>query len=554
MNPLASTLKGMGRGRLLLLGGIAAAMIGFFALATNQLTAPNMALLYSNLSLDDAGEIVTKLDSMGVPYELQGGGTQILVPSERVPQLRMALAEEGLPGNGSVGYEIFDRADALGTSSLVQNVNMVRALEGELARTIGSFNQIAGARVHLVLPQREVFARQQPEPTASVALKMRGSARLGPGQVGAIQNLVAAAVPGLKPDRVTIVDDKGTLLARGNGDGEGAAGPAGADEYRAAYEERLEKTIEELLERSVGVGKVRAQVSAEMNFDRYTENAERYDPDGQVVRSTQTIEEQAQNNDTNGEAPVTVANNLPDNQQDAGGAANQSASQNARTEEIVNYEISRTVTSHVREAGNVERLSVAVVVDGTYKTADDGTVTYEPRSQEELDQYTALVRTAVGFDDKRGDKIEVVNLPFVNLAENVPEGEAPAFGLVKTDYFKLLEILVLGVVAVLVIFLVLRPLVGRLLAQPLVSGTEGMAGGTPQIAGPGPGDGRPQIAHNPGAGRAGGSPDVQEDSMIDMDRVEGRVRASTVRKIGEIVEKHPEEALSIVRNWLYEAK
>ncbi|HLB06225.1 MAG TPA: flagellar basal-body MS-ring/collar protein FliF, partial [Alphaproteobacteria bacterium] len=524
--------------------------VGFFYVLSSQLAAPNMALLYSNLDPEDSGEIAAKLDSMGVPYEFQGGGAQILVPADRALQLRMSLAEDGLPGTGSVGYEIFDRSDALGSNSLVQNVNLLRALEGELARTIRSITQVANARVHLVLPRREVFAREQPEASASVALKMRGSAHLSAGQVNAIQNLVAAAVPGLKPDYVTVVDDRGNLLARGNGDGETAA--AGED-AQGAFEERLEGTIEELLERSVGFGKVRAQISVEMNFDRVTENTESYDPEGQVVRSTQTIEETSLGSDSSGDEAVTVANDLPDEREQPAPATESSSSQSTRTEEIVNYEITRTTTSHVRESGEVELLSVAVVVDGSYQTAEDGTVTYVPRTQDELAQYTALVNTAVGFDEQRGDRVEVVNLPFIDLAADVPEGEAPMLSFGKTDYLKILEILVLGFVAVLIIFMVLRPLAGRLTSASATPATDGSAGGTPQL--PGPTAGRAQLSHNPSAARpeAQANEAQEEESMIDISRVEGRVRASTVRKIGEIVEKHPEEALSIVRTWLYEA-
>jgi len=542
-------MKGMSRGRLILLGGIIAIAVGFFYVLSSQLAAPNMALLYSNLDPEDSGEIAAKLDSMGVPYEFQGGGAQVLVPADRALQLRMSLAEDGLPGTGSVGYEIFDRSDALGSNSLVQNVNLLRALEGELARTIRSITQVANARVHLVLPRREVFAREQPEASASVALKMRGSAHLSAGQVSAIQNLVAAAVPGLKPDHVTVVDDRGNLLARGNGDGETAAG---GEDAQGAFEERLEGTIEELLERSVGFGKVRAQISVEMNFDRVTENTESYDPEGQVVRSTQTIEETSLDSDSSGDEAVTVANDLPDEREQPVPATESSSSQGTRTEEIVNYEITRTTTSHVRESGEVERLSVAVVVDGSYQTAEDGTVTYVPRTEDDLAQYTALVKTAVGFDEQRGDRVEVVNLPFIDLAADVPEGEAPMLSFGKTDYLKILEILVLGFVAVLIIFMVLRPLAGRLTSASAAPATDGSAGATPQL--PGPTEGRAQLSHNPAAAKpqAQANEAQEEESMIDISRVEGRVRASTVRKIGEIVEKHPEEALSIVRTWLYE--
>ncbi|MEE9300544.1 MAG: flagellar basal-body MS-ring/collar protein FliF [Alphaproteobacteria bacterium] len=554
MNALAQSFQGMSRGRLLALGAVAALVVGFFVFATGQVTAPHMTLLYSNLDFDDSGEIATKLDSMGVPYELQANGTQILVPSERVLGLRMAMAEDGLPGSASVGYEIFDRADSLGTSSLVQNVNMVRALEGELARTIGSFNKIANARVHLVLPRREVFRREQPEPTASVALKMLGTSRLSRSQVAAIQNLVAASVPGLEVTHVTVVDNNGNLLARGGAGEDGAMAVANVEQYRFDYEERLEKTIEELLERSVGIGKVRAEVNAEIDFDRFTENAERYDPDSQVVRSTQTIEEQSDNKDTEGQPPVTVGNNIPDGQEvPASAAQNESRNTSTRIEEVVNYEISRIVTSHIREGGTIKHLSVAVLVDGSYVTTEDGTATYEPRSPEELERLDTLVKTAVGYDAERGDSVEVVNLPFILPEVEINEGEAPVLGLVKEDYFRIIEIIVLGFVAVLVVLLVLRPMMSRLLTPVPVD--QGAADGPARIEGPDAAAAQARLPPEVGgaAQRAAKAAIVEEDPAIDVAQIEGRVKTSAVKQIGEIVDKHPEEALSIVRNWLHES-
>lgn len=566
MNALTQTLQGMSKGRLLMLAGIAAGMIGFFVFMTSQLTAPNQTLLYGNLEMEDAAEISARLDSMGVPYKLSGNGSQILVPSDRALHLRMALAEEGLPASGSVGYEIFDRSESLGTTNLVQNINMVRALEGELARTISSFDKVSAARVHLVIPRRELFSRQQLEASASIALKLRGNSQLSRQQIAATQNLVAAAVPGLDPGRITIVDDQGNLLARGAGPDEDAAiGAASGDDYRMAYEERVTQTIESLLERSVGLGKVRAQVNVEMDFDRFTTNSETYDPDGQVIRSAQTIEEINENSDSEGSGQaVSVGNNLPDADESTGSGQSTASSTNSRVEETVNYEISKTITSHLREGGTVKRVSVAVLVDGIHEFAEDGTESYTARSDEELEQLTALVKSAVGFDEERGDSVEVINMPFVSVVQDIPEGEAPMLGLVKTDYFKILEIIVLGFVAVLVVLLVLRPLVGKLAAPGGAGGlaTQAAGGAPAQLAAPreSPAQLAAPQTQNQGegenrgeGGQLGGNGDEADDSaMIDIARVEGRVQASAARKIGEIVEKHPEEALAIVRNWLYE--
>jgi flagellar M-ring protein FliF len=533
------------------MAGVVIGFVAFFAYLVTRLTGGEMALLYGNLDPNDSGRIVAKLESMAVPYELRGDGSQIYVPSDRVLRLRMAMAEGGMPSGGSVGYELFDHSDALGTTNFVQNVNLLRALEGELARTIRSLDDVEAARVHLVMPRRQIFTREKEEASASVVLKLRGAGRFTPQQVLAVQNLVASAVPGLQPRRVSVIDDKGNLLAHPAEDG--AAGVTGqsAEEMRLSYENRLAHAIEGLLERSVGPGRVRAEVTADMDFDRVTTNAEIYDPDGQVVRSTQTVEESADSNDKQPQEPVTVGTNLPNNNQPAASPAS-SASKSARTEETVNYEITKTVKSQVRETGTVKRLSVAVLVDGTYATAPDGTKTYTPRTEPEMQQLEKLVRSAIGYNADRGDVVDLVNMPFApvdeDLAENVVE---PLFGLTLNDYLRIAELLVLAIVAILVILMVVRPLVARLIeaipkpgASPaMLSDQTGTAG---QLPGPGP---APNI---PSAAAAAAQHREELEQMIDINQVEGRVKASSLKKIGEIIDKHPEETVSIIRTWMFQ--
>lgn len=401
---------------------------------------------------------------MNIPYELAGNGTQVMVPQENVLRLRMSMAEEGLPAGGSIGYEIFDRTEAFGPTTFVQNINRVRALEGELSRTIRTLKQVREARVHLVLPQREVFTRETSEATASVVLPIRGAGGLDDQQIAAIQHLLAAAVPDLHPSRVSVIDDQGNLLASGTGEDDTAGGSSQAlTDYRARYEAGLKLAIERLLESTIGLGRVRAEVTADLDLEQVVTNAEEFDPDGQVVRSTQTVAETEQNSDTEGEQPVTVAENLPeaDVAQPAGA---RSSSAIDRSEETVNYEISKTVRSLTRAPGAFKRLSVAVLVDGTYTTAEDGTKAYTPRSAEDLERYATLVRTAIGFDEGRGDQVGVANIQFaqIELPPKVPEAEA-LLGLEKADYLALAEIIGFVVVGALIVLLVLRPLVGRVL-------------------------------------------------------------------------------------------
>jgi flagellar M-ring protein FliF len=541
---LLQTLRGLGAVRLGAMGAVAIGLVAFFIFLSAKLGAPDHALLFADLDPGDSNKIVGKLETMNIPYELQAGGRQIMVPSDKVLRLRMQLAEDGLPSGGSIGYELFDRSEALGTTNFVQNINHVRALEGELSRTIRSIAAVQEARVHLVLPKRELFSRKEREPSGSVFIRAKGAERLTKTQVKAIQHLVASAVPGLAPTRVSIVDSRGQLLARGTGEGEGGIGaPDGNEDMRRAHETRLARVIEELLEQSVGVGKVRAEVTAEMDFDRITTSQETYDPDGQVVRSTQSVEESGGNSDTRGRPAVTVRNNLPEGQAGAAGSPqDRSESNTSRNEETVNYEISKTVRSHVREVGTVRKLSVAVLVDGKYAQGADGKYAYQPRTKEELDALTKLVRSAIGYDEKRGDTLELANMQFVTVPAELEPVEQPLFGLSKADYFRIAELLVLAVVAILVILLVVRPLVNRTLdALPSALSRDqernliaDQSADTPALTGPaGVGDGK-------------------DDEMIDVAQIEGKVKASIIKKIGEIVEHHPEETVSIIREWLYQ--
>lgn len=558
MGSLLQTLQKLGPARLVAIGVALVAILGFFIFVATRLTTPTLGLLYADLDTKDSAQVVSKLDAMGVPYELKGNGTSIMVPQDQVARLRLTMAETGIPHGASIGYEVFDKPEGLGTTNFVQGINEMRALEGELERTIGTISVVENARVHLVLPKRELFTRDRQDPSASIVLKVRGNTTLSKGQVVAIQNLVATAVSGLKPNHISIIDQNGNLLARGTDDPNQAfGGSTTAEEQRVAYENRLSRSVEEMLDRSIGYGHVRVDVNADMDFDRMTTNQESYDPDGQVVRSTQTTTEANVDSDA-GDTPVTVQTNLPDGQTTQGGTGSGTKSKHNRNEETTNYEITKKVTSLTRETGVVKRLSVAVLVDGTYKLNAEGVHDYAARAPEELAQLTKLVQSAIGFDEKRGDKVEVVNLRFAAPADEVPEAPAIFMGLNKADLFRAAETLVLAIVAVLVILLVIRPLVTRALetaretalAQQRALAEQAM-GGAGALAGPMGAMGALSGPGGPGTGLA--EMEMDEESMIDISQVEGRVRASSMKKIGEIVDKHPEEAVAIIRSWMYQA-
>jgi flagellar M-ring protein FliF len=537
--------------RLLALGLVAAVLLGFFAYIGMRYSSEPKALLFSDVSVDDASKMIGALDALQVPYELRGDGSMIYVPRSQVLRLRMSLAEKGLPAGGTVGYEIFDNADALGTTSFLQNINHLRALEGELARTIRSIEGIQAARVHLVLPERELFSRDRREPTASIVLKISRNTLAGQ-QVKAIQYLVSSAVDGLTPSRVSIVDERGTLLASGTGDDSQSLMASSVEERRSTFENRLRTHVENIVQRVVGADKVRVEVTAQMDYNRVTQTSDIFDPNSQVARSTQTVEDTSTSADGSGNDGVTVGNSLPNANQ--AGAENPATSQQAatRNEETVNYEISRTTKTEVLEPGRVARLSVAVLVDGSYTADAEGNTIYAPRSEDEIQKIEALVKSAMGFDAVRGDQVEIVNLQFAATPALDAGTEAPTesgfLNLNGADVMRIVEMAVLAILAIIAMLFVFRPLMTRLGTAPgRFSGAIALPGssGATALAMAGEDDAALAAALAP--------PDqTGENMMIDIAQVAGKVKQSSVRKIGELVTGHPDESISILRSWLHE--
>jgi len=519
-------------------------LIGFFAFVIMRMSATPMTMLFSDLSLEDSSAIIKDLERQAIPFELRNDGALIMVPRDRMARLRMKLAEGGLPKGGGVGYEIFDRSDTLGATSFVQNVNHLRALEGELARTIRAIERVQMARVHLVLPERQLFSRDRPEATASIVLRVRGM--LEPQQVRAIRHLVASAVNGLKPERVSVIDESGRLLADG-ARSDNAMGVT-ADERQIAYERRLRDQVETIVTSVVGPGRARVQLTADFDFNRVTQTSERFDPEGRVMRSSQTREESS--GSAGQEGQVTVGNELPGGQPRPENQPQQAREQSRKTEEVVNYEISRSTKTEVTEGGRINRVSVAVLVDGNYTRGANGEPAYQPREKEELDRISALVRTAIGFDQRRGDQVEVVNLRFAETPAtplNEPSGWLSFLQFTKADLMHWVEMLVMALLGLIVLFTVVRPLVRRVLAP------EGNGRRDPAfIAAIAGGDAQTAIA-------AGVTPEEikavpnQTAKMIDIAQVQGQVHAQSVQRVGELVDRNPTETVSIIRTWLHES-
>lgn len=530
MEALLNAFRSLGPARILALFIGLSATVFITGLVISRLGAPGYALLYGGLNTQEASAITQYLGSQNISYETRGEGA-VYVPADQVGNLRLQVAGQGLVGGSTSGYELFDNTSTFGTTNFVQNLNARRALEGELARTIGTIPAVSGARVHIVMPKQNLFSSQQIKPSAAVALNL-GTRTLEDAQVQSIAQLVAAAVPNLEPSGITVIDQRGTLLYDGKATN---TTTSAATALREKIEKEYETALTTLLERAVGIGKVAVKVTAQVNSEEITESSEIYDPTQQVVRSEQLVEVANNSSNASGGTPVGVQGNIPDG---AGGGSAGSNSSNAenRTETTTNYEISRTVRQRNVAAGGIQKLSVAVLIEGKTTENTNGEQVYTPYNEGDLTRFRRLVEGAVGYDAARGDQIEIADMQF-----STPE-EAAALDeplLTKEQILQFVEYGFLLAALVLVALMVVRPTL-TLLTGAL--GTAAPAAPLPALQNTGPlgGEGGSQFTGAPTPG----------ESTIDISQVKGRVKESSVKKVNEIIDQHPEESLNVVRNWM----
>lgn len=573
-NGLIAQLARSGRMRIAAALVVVALVGGGLGVIMLRGDAGGKKLLFSGLDLQEAGEISSKLDTAGISYSLEGGGSAVFVDGDKVEKARMMLSEQGLPTRGSVGWEIFDKSDALGETQFVLNIKKVRAMEGELERTIAAYDMVQSARVHLSVPDRPLFQQNSEKPKASVVLKLTGSI-MPQEKVRAIRNLVASQVPGLDIGAVTISSTDGRLLATASdsSDPGGLGSGASIDERRSAMEDSYRKKVFDVIENIAGPGAAKVTVSIDADFNRITESSEKYNPDSRVVRSESTVEDSSNHAEAAPGDETTVANNIPTGAQPAAPAQPKSQENTSRTESTVNYEIDKTLRTEVVEGGKIQRLSVAVAIDHVRVPGEEGKpATWQPRSKEELDRISALVKSAVGFSEQRGDVVTIENTPFARPDTNMDGATAPgAFDFDKFDLLHIGEIAAMLLTALALVLFVLRPLVSGLFAKPEPDNLP------PEIlALKGAKRAKAIIAHQAAqvavvnaqqpdhmaltaAGDESGrvvsfdlpAPD-RLDAGIDVARISGQVRASSIKKVSEVVSSHPDESVAIIRAWMAE--
>lgn len=514
--------------------------------------SPNYSLLYANLSGQDLASVATSLDDANIPYKVEHASGSILVPSSKVHDLRLRLAASGLPESEEVGFELLEKKSGFGTSRFLEKARYQRALEGELAKSVNSLSSVESARVHLAIPKQSVFVRDRAKPSASVLVKLRAGGKLNDSQIAGIVHLVAASVPGLEPQAVTVVDQKGRLLSESS-DEEGLALSADRFEYSRRIEEEYTRRIMDMLTPVVGLSGVRAQVTADLDFTIIEQTRETYQPEQKTVRSEQIREQQNVNGDPGG-VPGALSNQPP-----RGGTLNPTGVEGETTrssskEVVRNYEVDRTI-SHSRFApGRIKRLSVAVMLDYRKQIDSDGQVQQMPLKESEIARITELVKKAVGFDAERQDSINVINIPFQDDVEMESVDEIPFW---QQPWLWELVKPVLGALFVLFLGLgVLRPALKNLTesghiiesesnAQRLPAGEDGAVAGLP-------GSEDRLYLSSDAAALAGGA----EEGTEAADGVDGHSketqpsRGVSIETARSLVQQDPRRVAQVMKTWV----
>jgi len=453
---LLSGFNALPASRKMALAAVAVAIalsMGAFVWVTNQ---EDYRVLFSNLSSGDAANILTKLKEKKIPYQISAAGDVISVPDGRVSELRLELAAGGIPQGGGVGFEIFDNK-TFGTTDFEKQLNYRRALQGELARTINSLDEIQQSRVHIVLPKDSLFIDQQKKTTASVTIRLKSGKKLKPSQIEGIGHLVASSVEGLSAADVMIIDSQGNIISQSSGgDSRLAQMTTSQAEYKKNIEKDMAGKIQTMLENVVGPGKAAVRVSADLDFRIMEKTEELYDPESPVIRSTQK-----QMDKVTGPIPAPGKTAVP---------TATAGPEKEKSEETVNYEINKVVSKTVMPVGEVKKLSIAVLVDGIYKKDSKDALVYEDRPKKDIDAIEDLVRKSAGLDAQRGDQVIVSSMPF-----NRPDAEQGMTSLPwqerLTPFFPIIRYVVILIALVLIILLVIKPLVQSLATVSLRSGT-----------------------------------------------------------------------------------
>lgn len=542
MNELIQNFGALGRRRLAILGGTAIGLIGALAIGTAVMTAPDYRAIATDLTASEASQMMSALEAGGFAPRASADGTMVSVPAPELGRGRMALAEAGLPTADKAGWELFQQTSGIGMNSFMQRVNKMVAMEGALERTIQGMDSVATARVHLAPGERETFSQERSEPRASVMISPRRGSHFSRSHAQAVRNLVAGGVPDIAPENITILTADGETVLGNDAEQSAELGYLGA---RTAIEERVARSIESILAAHVGPGNVRVKVAAEINRDREVIVQESYDPDQQVARSTSALNEQSQSRDA-GNGSVDIANNMPGVENGAGAGGGREESRNKTLDETV-FEIGSTRSERHVTPGSIKRLTVAVLVNG--RTDENG---YSERTAEEIERLTALVRSASGIDESRGDEVAVDSLQFVQ-ADELDDGEpisGNGLSQILSDHAGALirgAIMLLGLT--LVLLLAVRPALAR--------GRDSAATAEPEDAESAsagdPAQGVPETQGTSGTTGQDAAPisePVSDEGYVALSSVSGAVMQRYLNELSGMIGDNREDAVRVLRSWI----
>ena len=534
---LWTSIAGLGARRLIALAVVGIGVMALLGVGAYYLSRPQQDVLYSGLTRDDVGRIGSALKDAGIDFDVAADGTTVTVNYGDTARARMLLAEKGLPQSANSGYDLFDQVGSFGLTSFMQNVTKTRALEGELARTIQSMDGIKAARVHLVLTDHSSFRNEQQQASASVVIRTEMPTDTGPAQ--AIRHLVAAAVPGLKVDNVTVLNTEGTVLASGDDIESASAGKM------ATVEQTVNREIEDKVRRTLtpylGIGNFQVSIVTRLNLDRSTTNEVIYDPSSRVERSVRTVKENAQAQNSTADAAASAQENLP-TQKSAGETAKNSNEANDRREELTNYEVSSRTVETAHDGFKIEQISIAVLVNKHQLDTIAGKGADALPVEHQMMDIEQLVGAAAGYNKDRGDQLKVAAVDFVSDApQEIPEPSLFDTLAAQVGYFA--NSLALVVVALIAIMLGLRPAIKAIMSQPASGGSPAM---TPEVA--------IEAMHAPSIAQAMGSPQQmgEEPNLNLIEDVTKRMNRSPQKRLEQIVEYDEAQAAAILRQWLHQ--
>ena len=464
LSQLNAAFSNLSLGKKITLATLVLGSVAGFIFLLNWSGQSEFQPLYANLNSEDASTILSKLKEQKIEYRIAPNGTTILIPEQHIYEIRMQLASAGLPQGGGIGFEIFDNTK-LGMTAFAQNVNFQRALQGELARTINRIVEIESSRVHIVLTEKSLFVEEEEPATASVVLKLRPGKWLNPSQVQGIVHLVSSSVARLSAENVTVVDSNGKMLAGANDTSSFGSLSSDQLDYQARVEKGMENRVRTMLESALGENKVIVRLSCSFDFKKQERTEELYLPDNKVIRSEQVLNEITSEPGKSPQGIPGIRSNMPGD--NTAGQQNRSSESNSTFEKkdhTVNYEIGKVI-SHINDpVGELTRISIAVLIDGTYKRSEKkrgkAEFEYVPRTDEEMTKFENIVKRAVNFDSSRGDEVDIVNIPFetTKLEEEVPVAE-PGWLEVYKEYQPYIKYGFLSLFLILSFMFFVKPLV-----------------------------------------------------------------------------------------------